>query len=181
MRPPRAPEGLDTGGATLWRAVTGVYELSPAELETLRQCCRQVDLIARLDDALRDAPVVVTGSMGQMKAHPLVGAVAEARRTLDGLQRSLNLPMPDEERDTAGRQRRWRRRRHGGGGSAVARWRNRRPGAGIPAWVLDAWVYGGDPNGLADAWLDDLYDRDRAAWEVAFVTLISTPAYTRPR
>lgn len=63
----------------------------------------------------------------------------------------------------------------------MARWR-RRPGPDvIPAWVLDAWVYGGDPDGLADAWLDDLYERDRAAWEVAFVTLISTPGYTRPR
>ena len=64
-------------------------------------------------------------------------------------------------------------------GRAMARWRNR-PEAEIPTWVLEAWVYG-DPGGLADAWLDDLYERDRAAWEVAFVTLISTPAYTRPR
>ena len=120
MRRPRAPEGLDAGGATLWRAVTGVYELSPAELETLRQCCRQVDLIARLDEALRDAPVVVTGSMGQPKTHPLVGAVAEARRTLDGLQRSLNLPMPDEEQG--------RRRSPAAVASAQARWRGPRNG-----------------------------------------------------
>jgi phage terminase small subunit len=121
MRRPRAPEGLDTAGAALWRAVTGVYELSPAEVETLRQCCRQVDLIARLDEALRDAPVVVTGSMGQMKAHPQVGAVAEARRTLDCLQRSLNLPMPDE---SAGH-----RRSPAAAAAAQARWRGQRNGA----------------------------------------------------
>jgi hypothetical protein len=44
---------------------------------------------------------------------------------------------------------------------------------------MDAWVYG-DPGGLADAWLDDLYERDREHWYEAFVTLISTPAYTWP-
>jgi phage terminase small subunit len=118
MRRPRAPEGLDTAGAALWRAVTGVYELSPSEVETLRQCCRQVDLIARLDGALKDAPVVVTGSMGQPKTHPLVAAVAEARRTLDGLQRSLNLPMPNE---TEGK-----RRSPVAHAAAQARWRAQR-------------------------------------------------------
>jgi hypothetical protein len=58
--------------------------------------------------------------MGQMKAHPLVGAVAEARRTLDGLQRSLNLPMPDEEHG--------RRRSPAAVASAQARWRGQRNG-----------------------------------------------------
>jgi hypothetical protein len=98
--------------------VSGVYELSPSELETLRQCCRQVDLIARLDGALREAPVVVEGSMGQPKTHPLVAAVAEARRTLDGLQRSLNLPMPDEMEG--------RRRSPVAHAAAQARWRAQR-------------------------------------------------------
>jgi hypothetical protein len=63
----------------------------------------------------------------------------------------------------------------------VARWRNPPGPEVIPAWVLDAWRYDGDPESLIDAWLDDLYDRDPAAWGVAFVTLISTPTYTRPR
>ena len=83
----RAPSGLSAGGRGLWRAVTGDYELSAAELETLRQCCRQVDVITRLDTALAEAEVVVTGSMGQPKCHPLVAATSEARRTLDGLLR----------------------------------------------------------------------------------------------
>jgi hypothetical protein len=61
----------------------------------------------------------------------------------------------------------------------VARWRDPQRVA-IPAWVLDVWVYGGDPDGLADAWLDDLYERDREAWYEAFVAIISTPTYTRP-
>ena len=63
----------------------------------------------------------------------------------------------------------------------MARWRNPPDPAAIPAWVLDAWVYDDDPGGRVNAWLDDLWDRDRAAWEVALMTLLATPAYTRPR
>jgi hypothetical protein len=96
------PEGLNDSGTAFWRAVCRAYELSPSELVTLEQCCRQADLIGRLDAELAAAPVVVEGSMGQPKTHPLVAAVAEARRTLDTLQRSLALPMPDED---AGRRR----------------------------------------------------------------------------
>ena len=118
MRRPRAPEGLDKAGAALWKDVTGVYELSPAEVETLRQCCRQVDLIARLDEMLARTPVMVKGSTGQPKVNPLVSAVAEARRTLDGLQRSLNLPMPGEVTG--------RRRSPSAQAAAQARWRAQR-------------------------------------------------------
>jgi hypothetical protein len=112
------PDGLGASGAALWRWVTRVYELSPSEVLTLEQCCRQADLIARLDAELAAAPVVVEGSMGQPKTHPLVAAVAEARRTLDTLQRSLALPMPDEDQghrrapqQVAAAQARWRAQR----------------------------------------------------------------------
>ena len=47
----------------------------------------------------------------------------------------------------------------------------------MPLWVLEAWV-SGDADGAAVAWLDDLFDRDRGRWDVAFVELISTPAFT---
>jgi hypothetical protein len=112
------PEGLNRSGTALWRGVMRNYELSPSEVVTLEQCCRQADLIARLDTELAGSPVVVEGSMGQPKTHPLVAAVAEARRTLDILQRSLALPMPDEDAGTrrapqqvAAAQARWRAQR----------------------------------------------------------------------
>jgi hypothetical protein len=57
----------------------------------------------------------------------------------------------------------------------MARWRER-PDAEIPAWVFDP-----DFQAEADAWLDDLYVRDFDRWQEAFVTIISTPTYTRPR
>jgi hypothetical protein len=40
-------------------------------------------------------------------------------------------------------------------------------------------VYGdSEARELADLWLDDLYDRDFAAWEVALMEFLSTPGYT---
>lgn len=56
----------------------------------------------------------------------------------------------------------------------MARWRDRDP------WVVPAWVFDPAFEAEADAWLDDLYERDRDRWYEAFVAIISTPTYTRP-
>jgi hypothetical protein len=95
--------------------VTGHYELFPAELETLRQACRTVDLLARMDEVLMVQDPVQEGGMGQPKAHPLLAQVADHRRLLGGLFRDLSLPMPDED---AGR-----RRSPAAVAAAQARWR----------------------------------------------------------
>jgi hypothetical protein len=68
----------------------GVYELSPAEVELLRQACRTVDVLDRLDVELLDEPLTVTGSTGQPRANPLLASSAEQRRTLAGLMRDLS-------------------------------------------------------------------------------------------
>ena len=115
-RRPRAPDSLDTAGKRLWVSVVADYELSPAELETLRQCCRVTDLLARIDTALIDEDVTVQGYNGQPRPNPLLASAADQRRVLDGLLRSLSLPMPDElegRRQSptarAAAQARWRR------------------------------------------------------------------------
>jgi hypothetical protein len=110
--------GLSSAGRRLWRAVVAVYELSPAEMELLRQACRTVDLLDRLDVELLDQPLTVTGSTGQPRANPLLASGAEQRRTLEGLMRDLALPMPDEVEG--------RRRSPAAAVAAQARWRERR-------------------------------------------------------
>jgi hypothetical protein len=114
------PAGLSEPGHRFWREITRVYELAPGEVETLRQCCRLVDLIDTADTQLTDEGLTVAGSRGQPRAHPLLEAVDEMRRTLDGLMRSLALPMPDEQvgsrrspQQVAAAQSRWRARRAG--------------------------------------------------------------------
>jgi hypothetical protein len=95
-----------------------VYQLAPAEVETLRQCCRLVDLIDRADVELIDSDLVVAGSVGQLRVHPLIAAADEMRRTLGVLLNALALPFPAEEfgkrrspAATAAAQERWRQRR----------------------------------------------------------------------
>ena len=118
MSTPRPPQSLSAAGRRLWRGVVGAYELSPAEMELLRQACRTVDLLDRLDVELLDEPLTVTGSTGQPRSNPLLASSAEQRRTLEGLMRDLALPMPNEVEG--------RRRSPAAAAAAQARWRERR-------------------------------------------------------
>jgi hypothetical protein len=115
---PRAPDGLGQAGRRFWRAVTGAYELSPSETESLRQAARVVDLLERIDAQLVAEDLTVVGSMGQQRSHPLLASAAEQRRVLEGLLNAMALPMPSEvegkRRSPAAlhaAQQRWRERR----------------------------------------------------------------------
>jgi hypothetical protein len=98
--------------------VLGAYDLSPGELELLRQACRTVDLLERIDDQLSREDLTVAGSRGQQRNHPLLLASTEQRRTLDGLLNALSLPFPYEVEG--------RRRSPSAVAAAQARWRDRR-------------------------------------------------------
>ena len=115
-----APESLDSAGKRLWREVTSRYDLAPHEAELLRQACRVVDLLARVDVALMDSELVVEGHAGQPRAHPLMAASVMQRSVLDGLFRSMGLPMPDEDEG--------RRRSKSAVAVARARWRSQSGG-----------------------------------------------------
>ena len=94
-----------------------VYDLAPAEFALLAQACAVVDVLARADVELKRDDLTVLGSVGQVKAHPLLAATADQRRVLDVLIRGLGLPMPGEDEGRrrspvamAAAQARWRRR-----------------------------------------------------------------------
>jgi hypothetical protein len=74
-----------------------VYELTAGEVEVLRQAAHTADLIAWLDEELQRQPMTVPGSMGQQRPNPLLASVADQRRCLESLIRSLALPLPGEE------------------------------------------------------------------------------------
>jgi hypothetical protein len=122
MSRPRAPRSLGAAGRGFWRRVTAVYELSPAEEAILARCCRTIDVLDRLDVTLLDAgDLMVEGSVGQLKVHPGLAAIADQQRLLDQLIRALNLPLPEESegrrRSPSARENaleRWRKERHGG-------------------------------------------------------------------
>jgi hypothetical protein len=95
-RGPAPPRGLGEAARRFWRSIVAVYELSPGELELLRQAVRIVDLLERMDDQLSREDLTVAGSRGQQRSHPLVYASMEQRRTLEQLMNAMALPMPTE-------------------------------------------------------------------------------------
>ena len=95
----KLPVGLKTCGKRLWSAVADVYVLNPAEVSMLEQACRTADELDRLERAVRVLPeLVVQGSMGQPKPHPLLEEVRRHRVLLERLTASLALPDDDEGR-----------------------------------------------------------------------------------
>lgn len=94
--PHPAPAGLDKPGLALWCEVLQGYGLRVDELRLLEEACRTVDVLARLVDALQDAPLTVAGSMGQMREHPLLAEARQQRIVLARLLAQLKLPEEDE-------------------------------------------------------------------------------------
>ena len=88
----KPPTGLGTKAKKLWADLTGVYEFRADELRTLEDCCREVDLIERLEKELKEAALVVRGSQGQPVSHPHVTEIRQHRATLNRLLGSLKLP-----------------------------------------------------------------------------------------
>ena len=110
------PAHLGAKARRMWRAITGTYELRADELRVLEDACREVDLIERLEEAMRGADLIVHGSQGQPVANPLVQELRQHRATLKALLGSLKLPDEDgrqaESRSSSAREAanaRWRR------------------------------------------------------------------------
>ena len=86
------PKNLLPAGRKLWRETTAQYELRQDELEILRAACGEIDLINRIEEELKDAPLTVSGSQGQIVAHPLIQEVQQHRATVTHLFAKLKLP-----------------------------------------------------------------------------------------
>jgi len=92
------PSGLRTAGKRLWSAVAESFVLNPGELANLAEACRTADELDRLEKAVRALPdLVVSGSTGQPKVHPLWAEARAHRLLLERLVGGLNLPDADEE------------------------------------------------------------------------------------
>ena len=87
-----APSNLAVKGQELWDQIAGFYQLRPDELRLLEDACREVDLVERLEVELRDAPLMVKGSMGQLVASPLVSELRQHRMAAKALLGALKLP-----------------------------------------------------------------------------------------
>lgn len=110
------PAGLKARGRSVWREITAVYVLDPAETALLVELCRTVDELDRLTAAMAEESPVVEGSTGQPKAHPLLGEIRLHRKLAESLSAALALPVAGE---SVGRKR-----STGARIAAQARWKN---------------------------------------------------------
>lgn len=98
-KPADTPRSLDTAGRKLWREAAKVHALRQDELEALKAACAEADLIEKMEAELKGQPLTVTGSQGQIMAHPLVQELRQHRSTMVSLLRGLKLP--DDEAGAA--------------------------------------------------------------------------------
>lgn len=109
------PTGL-ARSATLWDAVTTNYQLRPDELRLLEDCCYEMDIIDRLQEAVDGDGVTVQGSMGQMVIHPAIQEVRQHRNVLKQMLAKLGLPdapggaASDSDRARRVAHARWQRK-----------------------------------------------------------------------
>ncbi len=94
---PVVPDGLGEAGASLWTAITAEYDLRPDELALLRSFCEVTDECRSLRQAIAEQGLTVAGSRGQVRPHPLLGALAQSRAMQVRLAAQLGLPDDDED------------------------------------------------------------------------------------
>lgn len=107
---------MSEAGKTFWRSCLAVYDLSPAEVVLLRRAVRTIDVLEQIDAALADDGVSVEGSVGQLRAHPLLALKCENERVLDALIRGMCLPFAHEDQG--------KRRTRVAAAAAAERWRD---------------------------------------------------------
>ncbi|MGC9409818.1 hypothetical protein [Streptomyces sp. DZ1-3] len=107
---------LGARGLELWRDVLADHDLRTDELRVLEDACREVDLIERLEEGLRGAPLVVNGSQGQPVANPIVQELRQHRSLVSRLLAALKLSDAEQQERDAGRRSQQARR------AALTRW-----------------------------------------------------------
>ena len=117
----KMPAELATEGRRLWSAIVKGYDLRPDEVRILADACREADIVERLEVQLRDEPLMVKGSQGQLVASPLVSELRQHRTVVASLLKSLRLPdtdsqaqqkaAKDSEQARAAARTRWDRKR----------------------------------------------------------------------
>jgi hypothetical protein len=87
VRQPKPPKGSGVEGRSLWRTIVADVsgqgiELDAREMSWLRHAGKLADRVARLEEALDGADLIVPGHAKQPVANPLLGEVLAARETI---------------------------------------------------------------------------------------------------
>src|SRR4051794_18491066 len=92
----RTPTALGSKARRLWSEVVAGFDLRPDELRLLEDACREVDVVERIEKALRDTnSLLIPGSKGQLRPNPLLAELRGHRLVLARLLHQVGIP--DEE------------------------------------------------------------------------------------
>lgn len=96
-KPQRMPQGLAKGGKgqRLWRDLTENIEFTDVELRILENACYTEDRIAKERRAIGDH-LTVTGSQGQIVAHPLLVNLRQDEAHFAALMKQIDIPDEQE-------------------------------------------------------------------------------------
>jgi hypothetical protein len=96
------PEHLGKSGRALWCSITAAFGMRADSLAVLVRACETADTIDAMNAALVGQPLVVPGSQGQLREHPLLSEKRQQVALQARLLAQLKLPDPD----SGGRRRR---------------------------------------------------------------------------
>ena len=92
-----APASLSAEARALWRATIDEYAFDSApDFAMLAQLCEALDGVRACQRQIKKDGMVVIGSTGQVRQHPLLAAEAEYRRSLLACVRALRLNSTPE-------------------------------------------------------------------------------------
>lgn len=94
IAPPAVPSYLGEHGLKFWMdCAPPKYTMRPDELRLLTECCREIDMIDRLEKDLRSTEsLLILGMRGTEVINPIVSELRQHRATLTTMFRALQLP-----------------------------------------------------------------------------------------
>jgi phage terminase small subunit len=93
---PPAPKGLSVESKELLDRILAEYDFSDsASMQLLEELCRCHDRLASARRRIRRDGLMIRGSKGQLRPHPLLAAESALRRDLLALVRALRITLPE--------------------------------------------------------------------------------------
>jgi phage terminase small subunit len=91
------PKSMKKPGRSWLKLLRKEYVFSPAEWRTAIMCGECVDLIDECNRKIQQEGLTVEDRFGQVKAHPLLTVIRDAKSTFRNLYRSLGLDVHSGE------------------------------------------------------------------------------------
>lgn len=94
---PTPPRTLCAEARALWSSIVAEHVIDDgASFELLRQLCESVTSLRAIQRQIRKDGLMVKGSKGQMRPHPLFATEAEYRRAILACIRGLRIDVTSE-------------------------------------------------------------------------------------